>query len=137
MPHLDIVWQRVMKGAETCERCGDTGASAARAVETLRRELAAAGVRVSYREEALPLFAVAESNALFFNGEPIESLLGAQVGMNHCSSCCELLGQPTQCRTLTVRGQTYEGLPEELILKAGRLAAQKLLAGDKDRQPKA
>jgi len=56
----------------------------------------------------------------------VEELLGAQVGMNHCQSCCEMLGGQTDCRTLTLDGREYEALPEELLLRAGRMAAAKL-----------
>lgn len=131
---LDIVWQRVTVGAETCERCGDTGQSVRSAARTLRAELAALDIAVVLTEKALPPFAVAESNRVFFNGESLEELVGAQVGMNHCQSCCDLLGehlhgQPgrtVDCRTLIVDGQELEALPEELLLRAGRRAAEKL-----------
>lgn len=126
MKTLHMLWQRVTVGAETCERCGDTGASVRRAAEVLRRELAALDIVVALNEKALPPFAVAESNRVFFNGESVEDLLGAQVGMNHCQSCCEMLGAQTDCRTLIVEGREYEALPEELLVRAGRLAAEKL-----------
>jgi len=121
-----MLWQRVTVGAETCERCGDTGVSVRRAAEALRRELAALDIVVVLNEKALPPFAVEESNRVFFNGESVEELLGAQVGMNHCQSCCEMLGGQTDCRTLTLDGREYEALPEELLLRAGRMAAAKL-----------
>ncbi|MDO9630295.1 MAG: DUF2703 domain-containing protein [Humidesulfovibrio sp.] len=123
---LDILWQRVTVGAETCERCGDTGASVRRAAEVLRDELAALDIAVVLTEKALPPFAVVESNRVFYNGESLEDLVGAQVGANHCQSCCELLGSHTDCRTLIVDGREFEALPEELLLRAGRMAADKL-----------
>ncbi|MBU1039486.1 MAG: DUF2703 domain-containing protein [Proteobacteria bacterium] len=126
MKTLDILWQRVTVGAETCERCGDTGASVRQAAGVLRAELAALDIGVVLTEKALPPFAVAESNRVFFNGESLEQLLGAQVGMNHCQSCCDLLGGQTDCRTLIVDGREHEALPQELLLRAGRLAAEKL-----------
>ncbi|MDQ7836471.1 MAG: DUF2703 domain-containing protein [Humidesulfovibrio sp.] len=126
MKTLDMLWQRVTLGAETCVRCGDTGESVRRAAEDLRRELAGQDIAVVLTEKALPPFAVAESNRVFFNGESVEDLLGAQVGMNHCQSCCEMLGEQTDCRTLTLEGREYEALPEELLLRAGRIAAGKM-----------
>lgn len=126
MKTLDMLWQRVTLGAETCVRCGDTGESVRRAAEDLRRELAGQDIAVVLTEKALPPFAVAESNRVFFNGESVEDLLGAQVGMNHCQSCCEMLGEQTDCRTLTLEGREYEALPEELLLRAGRIAAEKM-----------
>jgi len=126
---LRILWQRVTVGAETCARCGDTGASVGRAVEQLRERLAPRGIAVELEEKALPPFAVAESNRVFFNGRSLEELLGAEAGQNHCQSCCELLGAPTDCRTLRLDGREYEALPEELLVRAGLLAAEKFEAG--------
>lgn len=133
MKTLDILWQRVTVGAETCERCGDTGASVRQAVGILRAELAALDIAVVLTEKALPPFAVAESNRVFFNGESLEELLGAQVGMNNCQSCCDMLGAQTDCRTLIVDGREHEALPEELLLRAGRLAAEKLKYAEKQK----
>lgn len=132
---LVVLWQRLVVGAETCERCGDTGAAVRRAVATLAEELAPQGVVVRLEEKALPPFAVAESNRVFFNGAPLEELLGATVGMSHCQSCCELMGgqdQQTDCRTLIVDGREHEALSEELIVRAGRIAAQRLSAKHKE-----
>ena len=88
---LDILWQRVTVGAQTCERCGDTGQSVRNAARTLRAELGALDIAVVLTEKALPPFAVAESNRVFFNGESLEALVGqwheVTVGMNHCQSC--------------------------------------------------
>jgi len=126
MKTLDILWQRVTVGAETCERCGDTGQSVRRAAEALRLELAPRGIEVALTEKTLPPFAVQESNRVFFNGAALEDLVGAEVGLNHCQSCCDLLGAQTDCRTLIVEGREYEALPEELLLRAGRVAAERL-----------
>jgi len=123
---LDILWQRVLKGAETCERCGDTGESVRRAAARLREALAPRGIEVALTEKALPPFAVAESNRVFFGGQALEELLGATVGMNRCQSCCDLLDAQTDCRTLLLEGREYEALPEELLVRAGLLAAEKL-----------
>lgn len=133
---LLVLWQRVLIGAETCQRCGDTGTAVTRAVERLREVLLAQGIDVRLETRALPPFAVAESNRIFINGEPLEELLGAQVGMNHCQSCCELLGEQSQgqidCRTLILDGQEHEAISEELIVRAGRAAAERLLTERKE-----
>jgi len=130
MSRLDILWQRVTVGAATCERCGDTGQSVRRAAELLRAELAPRGIEVALTEKALPPFAVEESNRVFFNGVALEELVGQRhevaVGMNHCQSCCDMLGAQTDCRTLIVDGREFEALPEEWLLRAGRIAVEKL-----------
>jgi hypothetical protein len=130
---LDILWQRLMKGAETCERCGDTGESVRRAAEALRAELAPRGIAVALTEKALPPFTpniLTESNRVFFNGVAMEELLGAQNGMSHCPSCCDLLGShmngQSDCRTVILDGREHEALPEELLVRAGRIAAERL-----------
>jgi len=125
---LEIVWQRVTVGAETCERCGDTGDNVQRAVARLGELLAPRGIEVALTQKALPPLAVAESNRIFFDGAALEDLLGAEVVMNHCQSCCDLLGAQTDCRALRLEGREYEALPEELIVRAGLLAAKALEA---------
>jgi hypothetical protein len=123
---LVVLWQRLVVGGATCERCGDTGDAVRRAVAALDQEFAPQRVAVRLEEKALPPFAVAESNRVFFNGEPLEDLLGAKAGMSHCQSCCDLMGSQTDCRTLIVDGQEYEAISETLLLQAGRIAAQLL-----------
>ncbi|MGE4262904.1 MAG: DUF2703 domain-containing protein [Desulfovibrio sp.] len=123
---LEIIWQRVTVGAETCERCGDTGDNVRRAVARLGEALAPRGIEVALTQKVLPPFAVAESNRIFFGGAALEDILGAEVIMSHCQSCCELLGGQTDCRALRLEDREYEALPEELIVRAGLLAAQAL-----------
>jgi len=123
---LEIIWQRVTVGAQTCERCGDTGDNVLRAVARLREILLPRGIEVGLAQKVLPPFAVAESNRIFFGGAALEDLLGAEVIMNHCQSCCDLLGAQTDCRALRLEGLEYEALPEELIVRAGLLAAKAL-----------
>lgn len=129
MKQVRILWQRLLAGAETCERCGDTGQSVRRAAEVLRAELAPLGIAVELEEKALLPSApglLDESNRVFFNGVAMEELLGAEVGRNHCQSCCEILGGQVDCRTLVVDGREFEALPEFLLVRAGRIAAERL-----------
>lgn len=130
---LDILWQRVTVGAQTCQRCGDTGESVRRAAERLRAELAPRGIAVELEQKTLsPLLpgVLDESNRVFFNGVPMEELLGARNGASHCQSCCDMLGEhmngQTCCRTVIVDGAEHEALPEELLVRAGLLAAERL-----------
>lgn len=127
---LVILWQRLVVGGSTCERCNDTGGSVRQVAAQLAEELAPHGIAVRLEEKALPPFAVSESNRVFFNGEAMEALLGAQAGMSHCQSCCDLMGSQakgqTDCRTLIVDGQEHEAVSTELLLRAGRIAAGQL-----------
>lgn len=126
---LEILWQRLVVGGGTCERCGDTGMSVRVAAAELDRLLAPRGVAVRLEEKAVAPFAVAESNRVFVNGRALEDILGAEVLMNCCRSCGELLGQGTDCRALRLDGRVYEALPAELIVRAGLAEAERILAG--------
>jgi hypothetical protein len=54
----------------------------------------------------------------------MEEWLGAQAGN---SPCCEVCGD-LPCRTMELNGQTYEAIPEDLIVKAAMIAASQLIA---------
>jgi hypothetical protein len=56
-------------------------------------------------------------------GTPLELWLGAQPGS---SRCCDVCGY-AQCRTVTFDGQVFEAIPCLLIVKAGLMAAARLL----------
>ena len=49
MQTLPIVWQRLVKGGKTCDRCASTRTELEQAVATLERALAARGSRTSRR----------------------------------------------------------------------------------------
>ena len=56
----------------------------------------------------------------------MEEWLGARAGD---SPCCEVCGD-RPCRTMEVDGQTYEAIPEDLIVKAAILAEHDRLAAE-------
>lgn len=121
-------WQRLLdESNQTCPRCGSTEAETERAVGLLRQALKPLGIEVALAKEALTpeAFAAAplESNRIWIGGAPIEWWLSATNGQ---SPCCDACGD-ADCRTLTVDGRTYEGIPAELIVKAGLLAAARLI----------
>ncbi len=124
MTTLTIRWRRLVdETGRTCERCGSTGEELRRAVETLGWSLAPLGMAVVLEEEALDLAAFEqsplESNRIWVAGKPLEEWLGAGVGQSECCAPCG----DAECRTVTVKGRTYEAIPAELIVKAGLLAA--------------
>lgn len=63
---------------------------------------------------------------LWIDGKPMEEWLGATAGS---SPCCEVCGD-LPCRTMELDGQTFEVIPEELIVKAGIIAASGLIGPD-------
>ena len=120
---LRVRWQRLVddKG-QTCDRCGGTERATEQGVNTLRRCLKPAGIRVVLEKTALTLAEFAkdplESNRIWIADKPIEEWLQAKVGKSQCSGAC---GQ-SECRTLTVDGTTYDTIPAGLIVKAGLIA---------------
>ena len=131
MKSLQIRWQRLVDDSnETCGRCGATGAAVERAVELLRRALRELEIEVALKTEVLDPATFAkdplESNRIWIGGLPIEWWLSASSGK---SQCCDACGD-ADCRTMTVDGRTYEAIPVELVVKAGLLAAARLLGAD-------
>lgn len=129
MKNLTIEWQHldIEKGgvASTCVRCADTGEAVADVVEALARECAPKGVEITCRETKLPASEVARSNLILFNGRPIEEILPrATASESNCPSCCELVGEQTNCRTVEIGGRSYEALPADLIRQAACAVAQ-------------
>lgn len=125
---LPVVWQRLVNPVgQTCPRCRDTHTELASAVERLRQVLAPLSVEPRLEtvelDEATFLADPVASNRILINGEPMEHWLGAQTGS---SPCCEECGDQ-ECRTLTVNGQTHEVIPQSLIVRAGLIAATRML----------
>ncbi len=111
----------------TCARCSCTGDAAEMAIEKLGRALSELGIAVSLEKIELDQEAFRrdplQSNRIWFNGVPLEDWIGGGTGR---SQCCDACGD-SQCRTLEVGSETYEAIPEGLILKAGLLAASGML----------
>lgn len=128
MMELHILWQRLVndKGG-TCPRCQGTGDEVARTVERLRSALEPSGVtpRLEIRElsEAAFLQQPSESNRIWIDGQPLEFWLEGKAGS---SRCCDECGD-NDCRTLEVGSETYEVIPEELVMRAGLIAATRIL----------
>ena len=128
MKRMFVKWQRLVndEGA-TCERCSCTGDATGNAIEKLERVLAPLGIEVSLERAALDQATFSgdplQSNRIWINGKPLEDWVGGGTGQ---SQCCDACGD-SQCRTLEVGSNSYEAVPEELILKAGLLAAAEMM----------
>ena len=128
MKPLPIVWQRLVNTeGRTCPRCHGTGDEMLGALDRLRAALAPLGMEPQLEtvelNEAVFLTRPSESNRIWIAGKPLEEWLGGQTGS---SRCCNECGDK-DCRTVEVAGQTYEVIPEELIVQAGVIAASKML----------
>ena len=124
---LKIEGQRLIRDEETCPRCGSTEEELNEAVITLRKSLAPLGIEVVVEKRELsvdefekdPL----ESSCIWLNGQLLEDLIDANVGQ---SPCCDVCG-PSECRTVLVNGHVYETIPSEVIVRAGLVAASKIM----------
>ena len=127
MRPLPIVWQRLVSGGQTCDRCAATQHEVEHAVHTLEQALRPLGLEphLEIRELDQDSFEQdpAASNRIWIAGKPIEEWLEGTVGSSRCCSVCG----DSECRTVEVRGTTFEAIPEQLILKAALLAASALL----------
>lgn len=127
MKPLLITWKRLVKEGETCQRCGSTQRNVLGAITKLEAALRPLGI-----QPALEALAIddegfradpTESNRIWIAGKPIEEWLGASVGKSPCCSVCGDL----PCRTVEVGGNTYETIPEDLIVKAAMIAASGMI----------
>jgi len=128
MLKLTIKWQRLVDEAQrTCPRCSETEEELEKAFLKLKEALQPLGIEVVFVKEELrmedfkkdPL----ESNRIWIAEKGIEEWLGARTGQ---SQCCDLCGD-SECRTVEIRDNIYETIPSSLIIKAGLIAASKLL----------
>jgi hypothetical protein len=128
MKQMPIVWKRLVKGGETCTRCGNTRRELEAAVAKLAASLRPLGIEPVLETQKIDEEAFeanpSESNRVWIAGKPIEEWLDANVGMSRCCSVCG----DSDCRTLEVGGRTYETIPEEQFIKAGLMAGSQMMA---------
>lgn len=127
MNKMPIVWKRLVKGGETCTRCGGTGRELDAAVAKLAASLRPLDIEPVLETQEIDEEAFkanpSESNRVWIAGKPIEEWLEANVGMSRCCSVCG----DSDCRTLEVGGRTYETIPEEQFIKAGLMAGSQMM----------
>lgn len=128
MKTLTISWQRLVDAAgATCPRCAGTQQQMQQAVDRLRAALEPLGVQPVLETRAIDpanfLQQPDQSNRIWIEGRPLEDWLGARSGT---SPCCDTCGD-AQCRTLELDGALHEIVPESLIVRAGLVAASRLL----------
>lgn len=132
MNALKIRWQRLLSDGRTCPRCGSTGEEIEKAVSILKQILAPLGIKVVIEKSELspvefgenPL----ESNRIWIDDRPLEEWIGGKVGQSPCCDVCS----PYECRTVEAEGEVYETITADLIVKAGLVAASKLINREKN-----
>jgi hypothetical protein len=96
-------------------------------VQTLEQALKPLGIapelQIKELDESTFLKDTLQSNQILIAGETIEHWLGGQTGS---SRCCNECGD-NDCRTVEVGGQSYEVIPEDLLVRAGVIAATRML----------
>ena len=127
MKQMPSVWKRLVKGGDTCTRCGSTGRELKVAVAKLAASLRPLGIEPVLETQEIDEEAFkanpSESNRVWIAGKPIEEWLDANVGMSRCCSVCG----DSDCRTLEVGGRTYETIPGEQFIKAGLMAGSQMV----------
>lgn len=128
MKVLPIIWQRLVnEQGRTCPRCQGTGQEVVRAVERLTRALEPLGVvpQLESRELDAASFQAdpSASNRIWIAGQPLEAWVQGLAGS---SPCCDECGD-NECRTLELGGARYEVIPEDVLVRAGLIAATRLL----------
>ncbi|MDR9439977.1 MAG: DUF2703 domain-containing protein [Halomonas sp.] len=128
MKKLTIQWQRLLNDKkQTCPRCSDTGEAVRIGGLKLKNTLTELGIEVELVEKEidLPEFSnnPLQSNSILINGKLLEEWVGGETGK---SKCCDVCGS-SECRTISYGENTFESIPENLIIKAGLLAAAQLI----------
>lgn len=128
MKKLTIQWQRLLNDKnQTCPRCSETGETVNIGVLKLKSALAELGIEVELIQKSID-FSVfknnpLQSNSILINGKLLEDWIGGETGK---SKCCDVCGD-SECRTISFGENTFESIPENLIIKAGLLAAAELI----------
>ena len=131
MKKIIIRWQRLVnKSGQTCQRCSDTESSVESAYNKLRKSLSELNIEVELIKEALEFLIFSkdplQSNRIWIGEKPLEVWVGATVGK---SKCCDICGN-SECLTISTDQNTFEAIPENLIIHAGLLAAAELFKNE-------
>lgn len=127
MKKLTIRWQRLTNDVgQTCLRCNQTGDNVETGFNKLKKSLSLLDIEVELIKETLDFLTFTkeplQSNRIWIGGKPLEEWIGATVGKSQCCDICE----GSECRTISTDQITFEAIPEDLIIRAGLLAAAEL-----------
>jgi len=116
---LIIAWRRLVAEGNTCPRCGSTEAELGKAADQLKEKLKSLDIDVVLEKTELSIDefkkAPVKSNSILFNGISLENIINAKTGH---SQCCDVCGDE-ECRTVEIKGETFETIPAEIIVRAG------------------
>lgn len=128
MKKLTIQWQRLLDDKnQTCPRCSETGETVETGARKLKNALAELDIEVELLQKGLDFLSFAnnplQSNSILINGKLLEEWIGGETGKSKCSDVCG----DSDCRTISFGENKFESIPENLIIKAGILAAAELI----------
>ncbi|MCX7794192.1 MAG: DUF2703 domain-containing protein [Thermodesulfovibrionales bacterium] len=131
---LKILWQRLVNSEnKTCPRCEGTEEELHNSCLKLREVLSPLGIKVILEKKELSIDEFKKdpmaSNKIWIGDKTLEEWLGATTGKN---PCCDVCGD-NECRTVEMKGEVYETVPESLIIKAGLIAAASMLPVERKR----
>ncbi len=134
MTKLIIRWQRLVDSATTCPRCSGTEMEIEKAFLKLKEAFKHLDIEVILEKYELnqdefkknPL----ASNSILINNKSLEEWIDAEIGRSRCCSVCG----DEDCRTIQMKGQIYETIPESLIIKASLIVASELFSVNKELQ---
>jgi hypothetical protein len=121
-------------GCADCANCKAGDQELQKAFTTLKGQLGPKGIKVKLEEKKpIPGSAqAANSSRQVWVGEvPLETWLGAQTVANPGSCCSGNSGQSGACKSVRVGQQVFSVIPADLIVQAGNMASEQLLATGK------
>jgi hypothetical protein len=127
MKKLTIRWQRLVnETGSTCPRCTNTGDTVETVFKKLKEPFSKLNIELELIKETLDFSIFTkdplQSNRVWIGGKLLEEWIGATVGK---SQCCDVCGD-AECRTISTGQNTFETIPENLIIRACLLAAATL-----------
>lgn len=118
MKKVMIEWRHLDVEGDTCERCYETGETLKAEVTRLNQALKSYDVRVEWFETNLDAADIEQSNMILIGGRPIETIIDLKVEENFCSSCTDLVGRTSYCRSIVYNGKAYDDVPSFAIRDA-------------------
>ncbi len=108
---LALRWQK--PAVEQKNPCGVTEPEMQQALRTLTHSLKKSGIEVQLGYLKAGTISDAPATGLWINGRPLETWLNAEV-----------VAEESGCVVLKVANESYKRIPADIIVKAGKLAAE-------------
>ncbi|MFO8051603.1 MAG: DUF2703 domain-containing protein [Thermoplasmatota archaeon] len=105
-----------------CERCRSTDETLDEVMKELRPELSLVDhlsvnkIRIGNKDDEKQ-YGLKRSPTIRLNGEDLEEIVSGklEISDNYCSSCSDVVGEDTNCRTFEYDGGSSENIPKEML----------------------